>query len=112
MEAVTASTEAWRRIELSELAIANVSAGTGFGRSSGLRVSAKIYAIFNDGGLVLKLPAARVAELIAAGGGAPWGPGTGKTMKEWITVSSAAMGDWPALVAEARVFVGGLAEAP
>jgi hypothetical protein len=103
----TPSTEAWRRIEQSELGISSVSAGTGFGRSTGLRVSAKIYAIYNDDGLILKLPSRRVEELIAAGDGAPWGPGTGKTMKEWVAVSPAAIGDWPTLVTEARTFVGG-----
>jgi hypothetical protein len=109
VELETASTEAWRRIEEAELAISSVSAGTGFGRSSGLRVSAKIYAIHNDGGLVLKLPSARVQELIATGDAAAWGPGTGKTMKEWVAISPAVIEDWPTLVAEARTFVGDLA---
>ena len=102
----TTSSDAWRRIEESELEIPGVTAGTGFGRSGGLRISGKIFAIYNQGELVLKLSKGRVAELIESGEGSPWGPGTGRIMKEWVAVSAGAAEQWAALVAEAREFVG------
>jgi hypothetical protein len=96
----------WARIEESELELAGVTSGTGFGRSVGLRIRGKIFAIYNDGELILKLPRNRVGELIESGEGRPWGPGTGKIMKEWVAVSAAASERWPSLAAEARTFVG------
>ena len=99
--------ETWRGIEESELAGADVTSGTGFGRSVGLRVHGKIFAMHNDGDLIVKLPRARVEELVASGEGHPWGPGTGRIMKEWVAVSEPARHQWAALVGEARAFVGG-----
>ena len=103
--APTDAAETWLRIEESELKIAGVTAGTGFGKAVGLRISGKIFAFPKDGELILKLPSSRVAELIESGAGRPWGPGT-KVMKEWVTVSGAATEDWAPLVTEARTFVG------
>jgi hypothetical protein len=71
----------WVRIEQSELTVAGVTAGTGFGKAVGLRISGKIFAFPKDGELILKLPSTRVAELIESGAGRPWGPGA-KIMKE------------------------------
>ena len=96
----------WGRIEESELKVAGVTSGTGFGRSVGLRIRGKIFAIYNDGELILKLPRNRVGELTESGKGRPWGPGTGRIMKEWVAVSAAAGEHWPTLAAEARTFVG------
>jgi hypothetical protein len=99
--------EAWLRIEESELRVAGVTAGTGFGKAVGLRISGKIFAFPKDGELILKLPSSRVAELIECGVARPWGPGT-KVMKEWVAVSGAASQDWAPLVTEAHTFVGSL----
>jgi hypothetical protein len=96
----------WGRIEESELKVAGVTSGTGFGRSVGLRIRGKIFAIHNDGELILKLPTNRVGELTESGKGRPWGPGTGRIMKEWVAVSGAASEHWGALAVEARTFVG------
>ena len=96
----------WARIEESELKLAGVTSGTGFGRSVGLRIRGKIFAIYDDAELILKLPANRVGELTDSGKGRPWGPGTGRIMKEWVAVSAAAGEHWPTLAAEARTFVG------
>jgi hypothetical protein len=96
----------WARIEESELKVSGVTSGTGFGRSVGLRIHGKIFAIYNDAELILKLPKDRVGELTESDKGRPWGPRTGRIMKEWVAVSAAASEDWPALAAEARTFVG------
>ncbi len=103
--APTDAAESWLRIEESELRVAGVTAGTGFGKAVGLRISGKIFAFPKDGELILKLPRGRVAELIESGAGRPWGPGT-KIIKEWVAVSGAASEDWAPLVGEARTFVG------
>jgi hypothetical protein len=103
--ASTEAAAAWPRIEESELKVAGVTAGTGFGKAVGLRISGKIFAFPKDGELILKLPSSRVAELIESGAGRPWGPGT-KITKEWVAVSGAASEGWAPLVAEARMFVG------
>jgi hypothetical protein len=97
--------DAWVRIEESELTIAGVTPGTGFGKAVGLRISGKIFAFPKNGELILKLPSSRVAELIESGAGRPWGPGA-KVMKEWVAVAGAASEVWAPLVAEARTFVG------
>jgi hypothetical protein len=97
--------EAWLRIEESELRVAGVTAGTGFGKGVGLRISGKIFAFPKDGELILKLPSSRVGELIESGAGRPWGPGV-KVMKEWVAVSGASSDVGAPLVAEARTFVG------
>jgi hypothetical protein len=96
----------WSRVEQSELEVAGVTSGTGFGRSVGLRIRGKIFAIYNDGELILKLPRTRVGELVESGKGRPWGPGTGRIMNEWVAVSEAASEHWDALAVEARAFVG------
>jgi len=96
----------WERIEESELEVAGVSSGTGFGRSIGLRIQGKIFAIYNERDLILKLPKNCVGELIDSGEGRPWGPDTAKVMKEWVAVSEVASERWPGLAAEARTFVG------
>ncbi len=100
--ASTDAAEAWLRSEESELTVAGVTAGTGFGKAVGLRISGKIFAFPKDGELILKLPRSRVAELIESGAGRPWGPGT-KVMKEWVAVSVSEA--WAPLVVEARTFV-------
>lgn len=95
----------WKRLEQAELQVEGVATGTGFGRSVGLRIRGKIYAIQNDGELILKLPRDRVEKLIGSGAGRAWGPGTGRIMREWVAVSGARHDDWALLAAEARTFV-------
>ena len=70
----------------------------------GLMRHGKLLATLHGEELLLKLPAARVAELIAAGQGAPFDANKGKPMKEWLLANSDA--DWAALIHEAAAFVG------
>lgn len=78
--------------------------GSGFG-SNAIKINKSIFAMLVNDRLVVKLPAARVAELIAAGDGAPFDAGKGKPMKEWVGL---AVDDDACrkLVAEAMTFVG------
>ncbi len=62
----------------------------------------------SQGALVLKLPAARVDALIAAGRGVRFDPGHGRVMKEWVALAGSGDDeDWLALAREARAFVSG-----
>jgi hypothetical protein len=69
-----------------------------------LRVGGSIFAMLAHGALVVKLPAPRVAELIAGGAGGPFTAGKDSPMREWLTVGPDA--DWEALAREALAFVG------
>ncbi len=78
----------------------------GFG-SSALRVNNKIFAMLSSrGSFVVKLPRARVDELIASGHGERFDPGHGRLMKEWVVVEPTAEEDWLTLAREAMEFVG------
>ncbi|HEY6688128.1 MAG TPA: hypothetical protein VI094_18185 [Propionibacteriaceae bacterium] len=77
--------------------------GSGFG-SNAIKINKSIFAMLVNDRLVVKLPAARVAELIAARDGLRFDAGKGKPMKEWVglTVDDATARQ---LVAEAMTFV-------
>jgi TfoX/Sxy family transcriptional regulator of competence genes len=87
------------------LGTTGVTSGTGFGGNPGLRIGGKIFAMLVEDELVVKLPKARVEELEAAGLGRRFEPGTGRVMKEWLSVPTEAGRRWKALVEEAREFV-------
>ncbi len=71
------------------------------------RVNSEFLALvgYKGSGLVLKLPRARVDELVAAGTGQPFGP-AGKIFKEWISIPNRDEGLWRALLLEGIDFVG------
>jgi hypothetical protein len=77
--------------------------GRKFG-SNGLKVNGKLFALFTQGTLVLKLPKDRVADLVAGKLGKPFDPGHGRLMKEWLTVTS-PKASWLELAREAFAFV-------
>ncbi|MEM9654582.1 MAG: hypothetical protein AAGA65_21000 [Actinomycetota bacterium] len=56
-------------------------------------------------GLVVKLPAERVSELIDAGRGESFAP-AGKVFKEWLAVTEVDEDRWRELLAEGITFVG------
>jgi hypothetical protein len=70
-----------------------------------LKVRGKIFAMPAQGTLVLKLPSARVAALVAEGRGQRFDPGHGRLMKEWIALDGGE-GEWLELAREAFAFVG------
>jgi hypothetical protein len=73
--------------------------------SSALRVEGRIFAMVSRGQVVLKLPAARVSELIASGTGQSFDAGKGRPMKEWVALSRVTRERAVALAAEALEFV-------
>jgi len=77
--------------------------GSGFGRGS-LKYQGRIFAMLVRGELVVKLPEARVAELITAGEGAAFDANKGTPMREWLSVDRASRLDWLSLATEALDF--------
>ncbi len=73
-----------------------------------LRVGGAFFASCDhrSGDLIVKLPAARVGELIAAGTGEPFAP-AGRVFREWALIADRDLGRWRALMIEARSFVEG-----
>jgi YjbR len=88
------------------LAEPDVTQGTGFGSAPGLRVGGKIFAMLVKDALVVKLPKARVDELVASGSGDRFDPGHGRLMKEWASVPLGSSAGWDELAEEAHRFVG------
>jgi hypothetical protein len=80
--------------------------GSGFGRSA-LRVGGKIFAMPVRGRLVVKLPRARVDELVGAGEGVRFDANKGTPMKEWFSLDEDSPLGWTALAEEAAAHVGG-----
>jgi TfoX/Sxy family transcriptional regulator of competence genes len=74
--------------------------------SMGLKVDGKIFAMVVKGKLVVKLPKARVSELVAAKAGSYFDPGHGRLMKEWIAITAERL-DAAALGREAFAYVAG-----
>ena len=78
----------------------------GFG-SSALQVDGKIFAMLTSAKLlVVKLPRARVEELVAAGKGRQFDPGHGRLMKEWLVFGEVSTAQWLESAREALRFVG------
>jgi hypothetical protein len=71
-----------------------------------LNVSGKIFAFVSHDRLVVKVPAAQAAELVASGTAEPFGSG-GRTMKEWVALGMPARGGrlWRELMADAFAYV-------
>src|SRR3569623_835797 len=75
-----------------------------------LKLGAKIFAIVGEDRLVVKLPKARVDELVEAKAGKRFDPRkNGRVMKEWLVVGRA---DKLALAEEAHAFATKAAAAP
>ena len=55
--------------------------------------------------LVVKLPAKRVAELVASGVGRQFDPGHGRLQREWLDVDGGDLEAWMALATESEAFV-------
>ncbi|MEO7113931.1 MAG: TfoX/Sxy family protein [Polyangiaceae bacterium] len=83
-----------------------------FSSESVLAVDGKIFAMVNDGKLVVKLPKDRVDEMVESKDGVRFDPRkNGKVMKEWAVVPAGKQ-PWIALAREAYRFVKGRAGKP
>ena len=79
--------------------------GKGFGSSGQLKVGGRIFAMLVRGTLVVKLPRARVDELVAQREGVRFDAGKGKPMREWFVLSPTSSKRWLSLAEEAMTFV-------
>jgi hypothetical protein len=80
--------------------------GRGFGRSA-VRFNGKIFVMFVRGRLVLKLPVARITDLVDAGRGVRFDANKGTPMREWLSLDPQADQDWLPLARDALAFAGG-----
>jgi hypothetical protein len=73
-----------------------------------LRFDGRFFASLDrrSGALLVKLPARRVAELIAAGPGEPFAP-AGRPFREWLAVPTPDRRRWQALLGEAGALAAG-----
>jgi hypothetical protein len=78
--------------------------GSKFGKNGLKTNDGKLFALFTQGTLVVKLPNERVAALASEGLGEPFDPGHGRLMKGWLTVTSVDA-SWIALAKEAHAHV-------
>jgi hypothetical protein len=74
--------------------------------SNGLKVNGKLFALFTQRTLVVKLPKDRAIALVASNVGEPFDPGHGRLMREWLTVVD-PKASWIDLAREAYEFVRG-----
>jgi hypothetical protein len=73
--------------------------------SDALRVGGSVFCMVSSGErFVVKLPAERVRELIAAGAGDPFSAGKKSPMRQWLVVTDTAQGLWESLAEEAYAF--------
>ncbi|MFJ6651634.1 MmcQ/YjbR family DNA-binding protein [Microbacterium sp. NPDC091313] len=107
-ERMAAAHELFDPIARDHLALADVDMGRMFG-TEGLRVRGKVYAfVGHDGDLIVKVHAARVADLVDSDGAQPMVM-RGRPMREWVTVGpDAGATRWAELIDEARAFVDSL----
>jgi hypothetical protein len=75
--------------------------------STSLKANGKIFAMLVKEHLVVKLPAKRVDELVAAGAGDRFDPGHGRVQKEWLSIASPQWDVWMELASESETFVSG-----
>jgi hypothetical protein len=75
--------------------------------SLGLMTGGKLFAFIKDGGLVLKLPAARIDQLIESHGAERFERGQGNPMREWVVMPASSSAEWPDLTREACDFLAG-----
>jgi TfoX/Sxy family transcriptional regulator of competence genes len=73
--------------------------------ATGLRTGGRFFAFVSKGELVVKLPAERVAELVASGEGQPFDAGKGRPLREWVRLSPRDEAACAAVALEAFRFV-------
>jgi hypothetical protein len=104
----TAASELFAKLAAELQVRTGVTVGAGAKSSFGagaLKANGKIFAMVSSKGcFVVKLPAKRVAELVAARTGLQFDPGHGRLMREWLEVHKVHLPTWRALALEALDF--------
>ena len=80
----------------------DVTRGTMFG-SAGLRTGRKFFAVWWHDQLVVKVPPARLTQLVEAGDAQPFEPMEGRRMNGWIVLGESV--EWLPVVREAGAYV-------
>jgi hypothetical protein len=95
----------WELIDALRLEDSRVEEGTIMGGRCA-RVAGEFLALvdYKGSGLVVKLPRARVNELIESGVGRAFAP-AGKVFGEWVSIPEIDRGRWRSLIMEGIVFV-------
>lgn len=103
----SAAQELYEGLALSMLSDPEVTRSTMMGFPC-LRIGGQFFACQHreNKHLVVKLPAARVAELVASGHGVAFAP-SGRTFREWVELPEADAALWAQVMLEAREFVAG-----
>lgn len=92
--------------------LTSLSEGRGFGSTGQLKVDGRIFAMLVRDALVVKLPRARVDELVGGGEGTRFDAGKGTPMREWFVLSSGSRKSWKALANESLAFVAASGRSP
>jgi hypothetical protein len=79
-------------------------------QSPGVRTGGRFYGFTAGDDLIVKLPAARVRELLDSGEGLPCSPRPGRPMREWVRVPSPDESACVSYLSEARAFLTGSVE--
>ncbi|MEU6713611.1 hypothetical protein ABZ897_19205 [Nonomuraea sp. NPDC046802] len=103
---MAAAKELYDDLVMEQLSQPEVSMGRMF-HTQGLTVKGKVYAFFSKDRLILKLPAARVGELVKEGT-AEVMVMAARRMREWVAVREPDEELWRKLMAEAAAYVKGL----
>jgi len=75
--------------------------------STSIKTAGKMFAFLHKKErLVVKLPEARVNELVGAGRGEKYDPGDGRLQREWFELNSTDADDWLSFAREAEAYVG------
>lgn len=73
--------------------------------SQGIKFGKKMFVMFYKGQLLVSLPAERVDEIVAAGEGLPFDPGTGTVMKNRVLIPDTRKESWVEICEESlRLF--------
>jgi hypothetical protein len=86
------------------MGLQEVDPGAAYSNLAGLKAAGRFYAFTTRHDLVVKLPAARVAELIAAGTGRACDPSGGRPMRQWVRLTPPDEDACVAYLKEARDF--------
>jgi hypothetical protein len=99
------SEEFWSKVKVHFLKMGDVQK-----QGESLKTRKKMFAMFQKGNYIVKLPKERVEELINSEKGLPYDPGNGRIMKEWVIIPEEYTDEWIVYALEAKKFAKTLAK--